>query len=997
MKCIFRNRIVFLLGLLSQIPTAYGVISFSIIINNTPRTFIIAHSNVIIRAHSIIDISNAPYAISPQQPLMLVPTDDPNMHVIIQDDHNHGLQTLHPELASFSMYKRKITNLKNGSQQAITYPGQTLLCKNGENILELFEQNMRKETHQNLRLQVSVIPATIYQQSPISQTQRSPLHGRFPIAGCTSTRTPTFVPGFTQTGTLCAEYYISPNFLVDQDILRYYLIYLPYGYAQQPEKRYPVLFYLHGTPSAPEVEAPFVSVELDLMIAAGLIEPMIVVFPNGNVDVATFLGVPYSELPEQYQAIFNINGQLPSYWTDSSVLGNSETDLVFTLYNLIDLTYRTKKGKQFKAINGFSGGGAAQYVVLPHSDRFGAVSTNSGYGIAWNKEVLIYPIIDQVLGALAEQEGFVDHTMAALRDNDPLNVNNPVSAYLAPIQNQALALSPNPSALYQADFPTDVNGQLIPSVVAEWTSHAAPERAMIFHHDILRNNLRIYHDAGAYDFFFSHQTFFPNNIQLFDVMALGGSYYNATNSYYSQVLTQLHIPHDYVSYIGNHNEFASAQMITAFMFHSAVFSENDTGRAKIMGVGEIILQDNAVLQIFDNVALGIETDPRITTTTDIQLRLHDYGRIQIGNNALPGGSLQIGSPFSDVDFQRDPSLADHTVSCTIILDGSGAELQINRHGILGLGAGVLGHQNALVNFSVLKTLTCVHHIGIQLDQGVLRHSQIAAGSNPQASLMAVGQSDEFLFTFNPPFTQILGGGNLVNVQNADLLQPTFPTAYLALTRSSNPSSVTYIQGTFAGPVSQGIRGMQEYVATNTFLFGFIDELVSIDGVAQEGITVLTPIPFHINASYAHTNSLITALFVSQPMLQFEDKGAPPINVDANTFFNYIKMDDYDSQINKMGALSLNNSRVARLAYLYNRGTPPGQDMIVRLRQDQFPDEIPYSSLSNTNDESSNTQIINRSLPFGAVGMLLNAATPPVLAALFDLEDAGEFQDSDFAE
>jgi hypothetical protein len=968
---------------------------FTHIINNSGQSFTIGNTTIFVPAATTYDMSSAPLVLQPQQPLILLPEDDPELEVVIVLQDDPGLKLIHPNLAQCTITMRKINMLANGTQYVTKFPTKTMLCKRGENILEIDSSMTRNFANNRFTIRIApTLETTATSQRNLLASTRQAFPSPFTPGGrCVPTSTDFFVPGFTQKGTLCEESYISTMLHPGQEIERDYLIYLPHGYFENPEKRYPVLFYLHGTPSSPQEEAPGYAVIMDLMIASQRISPMIVVFPNGNVDFNQFLGLPYGELPQTYQFIFNERGQLPAYWANSVVLGNMEDDIVFELYNHIDATYRTKKGKQYKAVNGFSGGGGGQYMVLPHSDRFGAVSTSSGFGVSWELEILIYPVIDAIVGQLAFDGGFTDTHLTTFYEHDPLDTTNPFANYLGAIYNQALVFSPDPMAQYLAQLPIDEHGNIRTDIAQQWIQNSATTRAFLYQQDILRNKLCIYHDAGAYDFFYNLEFRNPSQVYLFDVTRLQGGYYNTTNGFYSDILTQLGINHEFISYQGNHNQYSGLQTITTLMFHSAVFALKDPNRAKFMGKGEVVLRDNAAMVIMDNAALGIETDLLYTATTDLLFTLNDYGRIQIGNQSNRGGALQVGNSIDPISLQQNPSLADQLVSWTVVVDGAGAELQINRHGFMGLGVGIQGHNNETPNQFVVESLENVQHVGIQLREGTLRHSQIFGGDDPRSALMAIGPAQNYQINFNTLKTRILGGGNLIRVEDANKLQPTFVSAFFETERLTGPEAVTYQQGTFAGLVSQGIRPLMEMSQTNTVLTGFLNKLVSLDGAPEQGINVIDVLPFTIQESFAHTNTLEINVLSSQPLLVDTTKGPRPQHATPQQFFNYLKTDGYDRQANKRAAISLNNSLIAYLVYLENLTNIPGQDLIVRLRQDQFPNETARTTFPDTDGESPNSDTITRGVPRGAVGILLSVNPPRILSDIFDLEDSGQFEES----
>ncbi len=131
-----------------------------------------------------------------------------------------------------------------------------------------------------------------------------------------------------------------------------YHVYLPDEYGTEPERRFPVLYWLHGSLGGLRGIAPLAAHFGDAM-RAGLIPPMIVVFPNGL---------------------------RLSLWVDSKD-GSvpMETVVVKELLPDVDANLRTIPTREGRIVEGFSMGGyGAARFGLKYHDLFGAVSVLSG-------------------------------------------------------------------------------------------------------------------------------------------------------------------------------------------------------------------------------------------------------------------------------------------------------------------------------------------------------------------------------------------------------------------------------------------------------------------------------------------------------------------------------------------------------------------------------------------------------------------------------------------
>lgn len=127
-----------------------------------------------------------------------------------------------------------------------------------------------------------------------------------------------------------------------------YHVYLPEAYFTQPQRRFPVLYWLHGSNSVLTGVAP-VSATFNQAIANGQIPPLILVFPNG---------LPYG------------------MWCDAqSGLQPVESMVVDDLLPEVDGRFRTIAETRARLVEGFSMGGyGAARLALSYPDRFGAAS-----------------------------------------------------------------------------------------------------------------------------------------------------------------------------------------------------------------------------------------------------------------------------------------------------------------------------------------------------------------------------------------------------------------------------------------------------------------------------------------------------------------------------------------------------------------------------------------------------------------------------------------------
>jgi len=147
------------------------------------------------------------------------------------------------------------------------------------------------------------------------------------------------------------QYKTFPSKVLGRDVS--YLIYLPPGYEQQQNKRYPVIYWLHGRGGNQRAGAMVFIPLLDAAVKQGSLPPAIVVLVNG-MGRGHYLDQP--------------NGQLPI-----------ESVIIKDLVPHIDQTYRTIAKREGRVIEGFSMGGfGAAHLGFKYPELFGTVIVNSG-------------------------------------------------------------------------------------------------------------------------------------------------------------------------------------------------------------------------------------------------------------------------------------------------------------------------------------------------------------------------------------------------------------------------------------------------------------------------------------------------------------------------------------------------------------------------------------------------------------------------------------------
>jgi len=254
-------------------------------------------------------------------------------------------------------------------------------------------------------------------------------------------------------------------------------VWLPPGYDEQIERRYPVIYVLPGYGSAVEewlhralFEATIFE-RIDALYATGDDPPpeCIVVFLDG----ATCYG--------------------GSQFVNSSATGRYQDYVCDDVVGHVDASYRTLASAQHRGVSGHSSGGIGALVLaMRRPDVFGAAASHAG-------DALFEHCYGRELGdfARALREHHAD--VVALRDH-LLGDEEYRRGHFGPLMvlGCAAAYSPDPDAPLGIGLPVDIHGRLVPRNWERWLGND-PVRMVGAHGDALRSLRALYIDAGDAD------------------------------------------------------------------------------------------------------------------------------------------------------------------------------------------------------------------------------------------------------------------------------------------------------------------------------------------------------------------------------------------------------------------------------------------------------------------------------------------------------------------
>ncbi len=146
-----------------------------------------------------------------------------------------------------------------------------------------------------------------------------------------------------------------------------YNIYLPTAYQPEAKRKFPVVYFLHGS-AGNESRTVQLATYLHSAIAAAEIPPMLMVFANGGHNSNYIDSVDGTILPE--------------------------TMIITELIPHIDANFRTIPQREGRAMQGFSmGGGGALRLAVKHPELFSSVIV---YGAGGVREIDDMPTVDEI-------------------------------------------------------------------------------------------------------------------------------------------------------------------------------------------------------------------------------------------------------------------------------------------------------------------------------------------------------------------------------------------------------------------------------------------------------------------------------------------------------------------------------------------------------------------------------------------------------------------------
>jgi S-formylglutathione hydrolase FrmB len=300
------------------------------------------------------------------------------------------------------------------------------------------------------------------------------------------------------------------------------LVYLPQSYASSPNRRYPVVYLLHGYSGDERGWTGYAPIKpaMDTLVRAGVVREMIVVMPNGR------------------------NALDGSFYTNSATTGNWDDFIANELVAYVDKKYRTIARPESRGLAGHSMGGYGTFAVgMRHAgDVYGALyalsgcctqfSADPGSGATWAAVTAAQSLAD------ARKLAFVPKVSLAL----------------------AAAFSPNPDApplFYNPPFVRSGDKWVsVDAVYRQWVEHA-PLNMIATHAEQLKRLRGFMFDVGLSD-----QLVSPRSLAAMD-----------------SALTKAGVRHTYETYDGDHTNRIAARLAARLLpFFSQTLDFGDASR-----------------------------------------------------------------------------------------------------------------------------------------------------------------------------------------------------------------------------------------------------------------------------------------------------------------------------------------------------------------------------------------------------------------------------------
>ncbi len=369
------------------------------------------------------------------------------------------------------------------------------------------------------------------------------------IANESVTKSAILIPEGLTEGTVITTQFYSPSFegnLLGLTASRQVSIYLPEAYFRCPEKRFPVIYFLHGMPAWDKMLMEATPFAIFSQIS-GLAE---VDFPEEGFTHWLNQLIAESCMPEVIIVMPNTQSVFgPTLYVDSPTTGNIDSYIANDLVTFIDENLRTIAHFNWRAISGHCAGAyGAMSIAMRHPKVFRHVAGLSPAHFS-EDHILTMAAMSIQEEAMWEQMGFPPGPTLY----DPMSPYKFVTNSLHLVCQSWLPNPDNPP--YYCDLPytiTDGQVSLIPELMEQINQQNLLAETKQFENN-LRQLKTIYFDCGSNDELFM----FPFNEML------------------DQQLTEMHIKHQFETFEGTHINHLYERLAIAWTHLAMQFPERD--------------------------------------------------------------------------------------------------------------------------------------------------------------------------------------------------------------------------------------------------------------------------------------------------------------------------------------------------------------------------------------------------------------------------------------
>jgi hypothetical protein len=252
-------------------------------------------------------------------------------------------------------------------------------------------------------------------------------------------------------------------------------VYLPPGYDEEPERRWPSVYVIQGMTG---MARRWFNVEAFAPNYPEMVEELAPACVVVLVDAFTAVG--------------------GSQFVDSPAVGRYHTYLCDEIVPFVDATFRTLAAREHRGIQGKSSGGyGAMMTPILRPDLFGGLATHAGDALF---ELCYLPEFPEAVRALRDRyEGSWERFWEDFRSGRPV-LSGPVDPVLVNTYAMAACYSSNEDG--SIDFPFNLEtGQLLPEVWERWLAFD-PVRRVADAAEAMRTMRAIWIDSGRVDEYF---------------------------------------------------------------------------------------------------------------------------------------------------------------------------------------------------------------------------------------------------------------------------------------------------------------------------------------------------------------------------------------------------------------------------------------------------------------------------------------------------------------